>query len=217
MERSRVYKPHGCFCSFLRVDWMAHQYFGRPSNLEKLGHFRHCISHFKGWMKPMSFLLLCCSKESVHVFKASVQQWLRDNCGWLSEAQRGARHALPPFFLWFRSAPSHCSNTKSNSHNALILANYEKLAGWEMRCHLRTSAGPGVVLCAFMIYDHFLVELFFPPPFQFLHHCGGRAGMGWRAGTALNCKFGRLIYLITGLTFRQFLIIPRILAAGNEM
>lgn len=45
----------------------------------------------------------------------------------------------------------------------------------------------------------------------------GRAGWAGVRGTALNCKFGRLIYLITGLTFRQFLIVPRILAAGNEM
>lgn len=88
-----------------------------------------------------------------------------------------------------------------------------------MRCHLRTSAGPGVVLCAFMIYDHFLVELFFSPTLSISSPLwrACRDGLAWRAGTALNCKFGRLIYLITGLTFRQFLIIPRILAAGNEM
>lgn len=66
-----------------------------------------------------------------------------------------------------------------------------------MRCHLRMSAGPGVVLCAFMIYDHFLVELFFSPPFQFLHHCGGRAG--W-AGVqdGLACGAQRLIVSSAG-------------------
>lgn len=41
--------------------------------------------------------------------------------------------------------------------------------------------------------------------------------IGLVCSTELNYKFGRLIYLITGLSFHPFLIIPRMLAAGNEM
>lgn len=114
------------------------------------------------------------------------------------------------------SASSRCSNTTGSSHNALIWVNYEKLAGWEMRCHLRVSAGQEFLMCFlwFMISSPCFLFLFFSQ-ISLAHWWVCR--MGLVCSTELNYKFGLLIYLITGLSFHPFLIIPRILAAGNEM
>lgn len=81
-----------------------------------------------------------------------------------------------------------------------------------MRCHLRVSAGQEFVLCAFMIYDQ--LPLFSS---QISSARWWVCRIGLVCSTELNYKFGLLIYLITGLSFHPFLIIPRILAAGNEM